>query len=103
MNPKVLVEVYTCENGEWAPITMHGIVGPDAEGGNHIMELPVCFRLRTCHKLRDGHELHLLVASGTGVSVNLVLGNSWFKRVGVLIILPSAFALLATQTCKSLI
>ena len=56
---------------------MHRIMDPDAEGGNHIMvELPVCFRLRTCHKLRDDNELHLLVASGTGVSVNLVLGNS---------------------------
>ena len=53
------------------------------------MELPVCFRLRTCHKLRDGNELHLLVASGTGVSVNLVLGNSWFKRIGAVIDYPA--------------
>ena len=85
MNSKVLVEIHTCKNGEWAPITMHGIVDPDAEGGNHIMELPVCFRLRTCHNLRDGNELHLLVASGTGVSVNFVLGNSWFEMIGAVI------------------
>ena len=68
---------------------MHGIVGPDVEGDNHIMELPVCFRLRTCHKLRDGNELHLLVASGTGVSVNFVLGNSWLKMIGAVIDYPA--------------
>ena len=73
----------------WAPITMHGIVGPDAEGGNHIMELPVCFRLRTCHKLRDGNELHLLVVRGTDVSVNFVLGNSWLKMIGAVVDYPA--------------
>ena len=59
----------------------------DAEGGDHMMQLPVSFRLRTCYKLRDGNELHLSVASGMDVAIILVLDNSWFKK----------------QTCRSLI
>ena len=44
---------------------------------------PSSFCLRTCYKLRDGNELYLLIASGMGISVSLVLGSSWFKRIGI--------------------
>ena len=57
-NPSILVEVFTYKDGKYAPLTMHGIVDPNAEGGNHTTELPVAFRLRTAYKLRCGKELH---------------------------------------------
>ena len=60
-NPSILVEVFTCKDGKYAPLTMHGIVDPDAEGGNHTSELPVAFRLRTAYKLRGGKDLHLMI------------------------------------------
>ena len=53
-NPAILVETYTCEGGNYAPITMHGIVDPNAQDGIHTTKLPVAFRLRTCYTLRDG-------------------------------------------------
>ena len=85
MNPSIVVEIYTSKNGEYSPITMHGIVDPNAQGGTHTTELPVCFRLRTTYTLRDGKELHLLVACGMDVAVNFIIGNSWFKQIGAVI------------------
>ena len=89
MNPLVVGEVYTYKDEKYAPIVMHGIVDPDAEGGGHTMQVSVCFQLCTCYKLRDGNELHLLVARGMDVAVNLVLANSWFKRIGAVIDNPA--------------
>ena len=74
-NPSILVEVFTCKDGKYAPLTMHGIVDPDAEGGNHTTELPVAFRLRTTYKLRGGKDLHLMIGLGKDVSVKFILGN----------------------------
>ena len=85
MNPSIVVEIYTSKNGEYSPITMHGIVDPNAQGGTHTTESPVCFRLRTTYTLRDGNELHLLVACGMDVAVNFIIGNSWFKQIGAVI------------------
>ena len=64
---------------------MHGIVDPDAEGGNHTTELPVAFHLRTAYKLRDGKDLHLMIGLGKNVSVKFSLGNPWLKSIGTVV------------------
>ena len=51
-NPFILVEVFTCKDGKYAPLTIHGLVDSDAYGGNHTTGLPVAFRLRTSYKIR---------------------------------------------------
>ena len=51
-NPFILVEVFTCKDGKYAPLTIHGLVDSDAYGGNHTTGLPVEFRLRTSYKIR---------------------------------------------------
>ena len=84
-NPAILVEVYTCEGGKYSPITMHGIVDPNAQGGIHTTQLPVAFRLRTCYTLRDGKELHIMVGLGFDVAVNFIISNAWLKKIGAVI------------------
>ena len=64
---------------------MHGIVDPNAEGGNHTTELPVAFRLRTAYKLRCGKYLHLVVGLGKDVSVKFILGTPWLKSIGAVV------------------
>ena len=81
-NPSILVEVFTARGGKYSPITMHGIVDPNAEGGVHTTELPIAFRIKTVYKLRNGNELHLMVGLGAHVSVNFIISNAWLKQIG---------------------
>jgi hypothetical protein len=82
INPDILVQIFTCLNGEYTPITMHGVV--DTAVGATSTDLPVAFQIRTDYKCRDGSELHLLVALGKDVSVNFILGNAWMKGMGAI-------------------
>ena len=84
-NPAILVDSYTCEGGEYSPITMHGIVDPNAQGGVHTTQLSVAFRLRTCYTLRNGKELHIMVGLGADVAVDFIISNAWMKKIGAVI------------------
>ena len=97
-NPAILVEVYTCEGGKYAPITMHGNVDPNAQGGIHTTQLPAAFRLRTCYTLRDDRELHIMVGLGLDVAVNFINSNAWMKKIGVVIDYGSDCLCIPTHT-----
>ena len=83
-NPKMLVKVYTCKNGEYSPITMHGIVNEVEDGPNTSLsttQLPVAFEIRTCYYTRNGGAIHIMIGTGMNVSVNLIISNSWLKKM----------------------
>ena len=84
INPMMLEGVYSCKQGEWSPITMHGIVDEAKEGVTTTV-LPVAFKIRTLYYTEDGSELHMMVGLGTNVSVNFVLSNAWMKRLGAVL------------------
>ena len=75
INPKMLVQVFTCKNGEYSPITMHGIV-----------DEAVAFQIRTRYHCHDGSELQMMVGLGMNVSVNFIVRNAWMKRLGPFLI-----------------
>ena len=82
-NPENLVKIYNCINGEYSPITMHGVA--DAEAGAATTDLPVAFEIRTPYRMRDGSRLHMMVACGPDVSVNFCMGNGWLTIIGAVL------------------
>jgi hypothetical protein len=83
INPSILVQIFTCKDGSYSPITMQGIV--DDSSGNNKTELPVAFQIRTRYICRDGSELHMVVGLGMDVSVNFIISNAWMRRIGAVI------------------
>lgn len=84
INPMMLEGVYSCKQGEWSPITMHGIVDEAKEGVTTTV-LPVAFKIKTLYHMEDGGELHMMVGLGTNVSVNFVISNAWMKKLGAVL------------------
>jgi hypothetical protein len=82
-NPSILEAVYTCKNGKYAPIIMHGIVHKD--DGKSSTDLPIAFQIRTPYFCHDGSQVHFLVAVGMGVSVNFILSNPWLRAMRAVI------------------
>ena len=83
-NPNILEAVYTCKNGKYAPIIMHGIV-QEGKGGKSTTDLPIAFQIRTPYVCHDGSQVHFLVAVGMGVSVNFILSNPWLRAMKAVI------------------
>ena len=79
INPSILVQLFTCKDGSYPPITMQGIV--DNASGNNQTELPVAFQIRTCYHCRGGSELHMIIGLGMDVSVNFVINNAWMRQI----------------------
>lgn len=83
INPSILVQIFTCKDGAYSPITMQGIV--DNKSGTNQTELPVAFQIRTRYHCRDGSELHMIVGLGMDVSVNFIISNAWMRKIGAVI------------------
>ena len=83
ISPSILVQIFTCKDGSYSPITIQGIV--DNASGNNQTELPVGFQIRTCYHCHDGSELQMIVGLGMGVSVNFIVSNAWMRQTGAVI------------------
>ena len=83
INPSILVQIFTCKDGSYSPITIQGIV--DDASGNNQTELPVALQIRTRYHCRDGSKLHMIVGLGMEVSVNFIVSNAWMRQIGAVI------------------
>ena len=79
--PQFVVDIFTSEDEEYAPILLSGVVSGD-ERKRIVTELPAVVVFKTPYLTRNGSTTTISIAVGSNVSVNLLLGIPFLKAVG---------------------
>jgi hypothetical protein len=79
-HPHVIEEMHTCENGQYHPIILGGIVAGD-QGREYTTDLTVSVKIRLRYLTKSDQTISHTIALGRSVTVNTIIGNSFINSL----------------------